>query len=95
MASFSVLLGQSGTDLGTLLPLLQMVAPVPGVPLAYTPAVVVKPTKGAKDTRWRIVWWQFSPVDRKVVSRRQSFDPGSISDRKNREIRGSEWCEVV
>ena len=95
MASFSILLGQSGTDLGTLLPLLQMAAPVPGVPLVYTPAVVVKPTKGAKDSRWRIVWWQFSPVDRKVVRRRQSFDLGSITDRKNREVRGSEWCTSI
>lgn len=94
MASFSVLLGQSVADLGTLLPLFQMAAPIPGVPLAYT-AAVVKPPKEAKDKRWMVVWWQFSAVAKKVVRRRQGFDLNSIPDRKTREVRGSEWCEVV
>ena len=55
MASFSILLGQSVADLGTLLPLFQMAALIPGVPLAYT-AAVVKPSKEAKDKRWMVVW---------------------------------------
>ena len=74
MASFSFLLGQSVTDLGTLLPLLQMVAPVPGVPLTYKPALLVKPSKQAKDGRWMIIWWQYSTEEGKVVRRRQGFD---------------------
>ena len=49
MASFSVLLGQSVADIRALLPLFQMAEPIPGVPLAYKPATVVKPTKGSKD----------------------------------------------
>ena len=95
MASFSVLLGQSVTDIGALLPLFQMAEPIAGVPLAYKPATVVKPTKGAKDNRWLVVWWQFSAVDRKMVRRRQGFDLNSIPDRKTREVRGSEWCTSI
>ena len=82
MASFSVLLGQSGTDLGILLPLLQMAALVPGVPLVYTPTTVVKPAKGAKDNRWLVVWWQFCAVEGKMARKRQGFDLNYIPDRK-------------
>ena len=95
MASFSVLLGQSVTDFGTLVPLLQMVAPAPGVPLTYKPAVLVKPSKEAKDGRWMIVWWQYSTEEGKVVRRRQGFDLNSITDRKSREKRGSDWCTAI
>jgi len=78
MASFSVLPGQSVADIGALLHLFQMAEPIPGVLLAYKPATVVKPTKGSKDDRWLVVWWQYSVLGRKVVRRKQGFDLNSI-----------------
>ena len=68
--------------MGILLPLLQMAAPVPGVPLAHIPTTVVKPTKGARDNRWLVVWWQFSAVEGKMARKRRGFDLNSIPDRK-------------
>ncbi|GAB3635144.1 hypothetical protein GCM10027422_07340 [Hymenobacter arcticus] len=72
-----------------------MVAPVPGVPLTYKPAALVKPSKEARDGRWMIVWWQYSTEEGKVVRRRQGFDLNSITDRKSREKRGSDWCTAI
>jgi integrase len=55
----------------------------------------LKPTKGSKESRWQLVWWQFSVPDGKIIRRRQSFDLNSITSLKDRGQRAAAWLVAI
>ncbi|MDO7847683.1 site-specific integrase [Hymenobacter sp. M29] len=95
MAQFSSLLGLNVADPVAVARELAMIPPPVGLPLVYKPARVLKPAKESVDQRWLVVWWQYSTPERKVIRRRQGFDLNSIPGKKDREVRGSEWCGTI
>jgi len=95
MSSFSSLVGVSVTDYKAVAPVLGMIPPPLGVPRTYKPCTLLKPSKGSNDTRWLLIWWQYSPTDGKVIRRRQGVDLASYPNLKHREVRASEWMGAI
>lgn len=95
MASFSSLVGFPVSDFEALTHLLQVGEPPQGHPLPYKAARLLKPTKGSKESRWQLVWWQFSVPDGKIIRRRQSFDLNSITSLKDRGQRAAAWLVAI
>lgn len=83
------------TDPRALAPYLGMIPPLPGSLLTYKPCTLLKPSKTSKESRWLLIWWQYSPKDGKVIRRRQGLDLASYSHLKEREKRAGEWMVVI
>lgn len=72
-----------------------MIPPVLGTLALFKPAKVTKPAKSSQDQRWMIMWWQWDPILRKVIRRRQGFDLNSIPLKADRELRALEWTTAI
>ncbi|RZJ93924.1 MAG: hypothetical protein EOO60_04165 [Hymenobacter sp.] len=95
MTPFSFVVGSSVSDFVSLTQFLHCVEPPQGLPPLYKAARVVKAAKGSKDSRWLIIWWQYSLPEQKIVRRRQGFDLNSIAKLKDREKRATAWVIAI